>query len=85
MRPVVLVADAFSVELKSAGYNAMAGMKSPEGATRVVVLKSVHLEMEKIANLVKADADCILKVTLQLINDGKLIKNLYFEVGKKIL
>lgn len=83
VRPVDLVVDAFSVELKAAGYNAMASTKSPDSATRVVVLESVNLEMKEIANLVKAEADCRLKVTLKLMKNGKLIKNLYFEAGNK--
>lgn len=83
VRPTDLIADAFRVELKAAGYNAMASMKSPDIANRVVVLESVNLEMREIANYVKAEADSTLKVTLKLFKNGKPIKKIYFEASNK--
>lgn len=83
VRPADLVADAFSLELKAAGYNAMASVKSPASASRVVVLESLNLEMKEVTNLVKAEADCTLKITLKLMKNGKLIKNLYYEAANK--
>src|SRR5664279_1661090 len=42
VRPDDLVANAFSMELKAAGYNAMSSVKSPNNATRIVMLNSLN-------------------------------------------
>jgi hypothetical protein len=77
------VANAFSTELKAAGYNAMASVKSPDNATRIVMLNSLNLEMKEVTNFVKAEVNCSLKISLGLMKNGKLIKTLDYEAGNK--
>jgi uncharacterized lipoprotein YajG len=83
VRPDDLVANAFSAELKAAGYNAMASVKSPSNATRIVLLNSLNLEMKEVASYVKAEVNCSLKISLGLMKNGKLIKTLDYEAGNK--
>ena len=83
VRPADLVANAFSMELKAAGYNAMASDKLPENATRIVMLNSLNLEMKEVTSFIKAEVNCSLKISLGLMKNGKLIKTLDYEAGNK--
>lgn len=83
VRPTDLVANAFSMELKAAGYNAMASDKSPDNASQIVMLNSLSLEMKEVTNFVKAEVNCSLKISLGLIKNGKLIKTLDYEAGNQ--
>ncbi len=68
--PDDLVADALSQELKAAGYNVITTDNLPPDATKAVTLNSVAIKLDEEHSVMKDDATCSLKISVQPWRNG---------------
>jgi hypothetical protein len=71
--------DAFSQELKAAGYNVITVEALPAGVAKGIRLESVAIKMEEFDRLYKVDAKCSVKVSIEPWRNGSAIKRLDYE------
>jgi hypothetical protein len=77
--PVDIVMDAFTQELKAAGYNVIAVDALPDGVAKGIRVESVSIRMEEVDKLYKVDAKCSVKVSVEPWRNGIAIKRLDYE------
>jgi hypothetical protein len=77
--PVDIVMDAFSQELKAAGYNVIAVAALPAGVGKGIRLESVSIKMEEVDRVYRVDANCSVKVSIEPWRNGSAIKKLSYE------
>jgi hypothetical protein len=77
--PADIAVDAFSQELKAAGYNVITVDALPTGVAKGIRLESVSIRMEEFDRLYKVDAKCSVKVSVEPWRNGSAIKRLDYE------
>jgi hypothetical protein len=77
--PADIAMDAFSQELKAAGYNVITVDALPAGVAKGIRLESVSIRMEEFDRLYKVDAKCSVKVSVEPWRNGIAIKRLDYE------
>jgi hypothetical protein len=77
--PADIAMDAFSQELKAAGYNVITVDALPAGVTKGIKLESVSIRMEEFDRLYKVDAKCSVSVSVETWRNGSAIKMLDYE------
>jgi len=77
--PVDIVMDAFTQELKAAGYNVIAVDALPAGVAKGIRLESVSIKMEEVDRVYKVDANCSVKVSIEPWRNGSATKKLSYE------
>lgn len=77
--PVDTLMDAFSQELKAAGYNVMTVADLPDGVKKGIKLTSVSIGLNEVDRIYKVEAKCTVKVSLSLWRNGGEIKKLDYE------
>ena len=77
--PADLLTDAFTQEFRAAGYNVIQERPMPQDAAKGVKLKSVTIELKEKKSLVKVDAKCRVKISVEPWRNGKAMKLLEYE------
>jgi hypothetical protein len=77
--PNDMILDAFSRELKVAGYKVTQVNTLPADVSKGVVISLIDMSLEEVVSIVKADGQSRLTVTLELWRNGKNFKKLYYE------
>lgn len=70
MAPTSLVMYALNQELRRAGYNVMVTDKMPDGVKRGVSLRAASISIEQKHWVLKDEAKCSVKISLQPWRDG---------------
>lgn len=77
--PADIAVDAFTQELKAAGYNVITVDALPAGVAKGIRLESVSIKMEEFDRVYKVDANCSVKISLEPWRNGSAIKRLDYE------
>ena len=77
--PVDTLMDAFSQELKAAGYNVIPVEVLPEGVAKGIRLTTVSIRLDEVDKIYKVQAMCNVKVSLGVWRNGTEIKKLDYE------
>jgi hypothetical protein len=77
--PAEIIQDAFSQELRKAGYTVVPATKRPEAAERVLDLTKTVVELNQISDLADLKASCRVVVALDVFTKNQLIKRLQYE------
>lgn len=77
--PVDTLMEAFSLELKAAGYNVIPVEALPDGVVKGIRLAMVSVSLDEIDRIYKVETKCNVKVSLELWRSGKEIKKLDYE------
>jgi hypothetical protein len=77
--PVDTLMDAFSQELKGAGYNVIPVEALPDGVAKGIRLTTVSLRLDEVDRFYKVEAKCNFKVSLEVWRNGTNIKKLDYE------
>jgi len=77
--PVDLVLQAFSAELKAAGYTVVPVSEVPPKAVKGISLGNVVITLDEVASLVKAEAKSSIKVSAEIWRDGNRVTRLTYE------
>jgi len=74
--PVDTVMDAFSQELKGAGYNVIPCESLPEKVSKGIRLTSVSIRLEETDKIYKVESKCTVKVSLEPWINGAPVRKL---------
>jgi len=77
--PADLVMEAFTQELKGAGYNVIRSNPIPRGAAKGLKLKSVTMNLQEGKSVPKVMATCKVKVALEPWLNGTAVNKLEYE------
>jgi len=77
--PVDTLMDAFSQELKVAGYNVIPVEVMPDGVAKGIKLTTVSIRLDEVDKIYKVEANCNVKVSLGVWRNGMEIKKLDYE------
>jgi hypothetical protein len=77
--PVDTLMDAFSQELKGAGYNVIPVETLPDKVEKGIRLTTVSIGLDEIDRIYKVEAKCNVKVSLEVWRNGINIKKLDYE------
>jgi len=77
--PVDLVLQAFSAELKAAGYTVVPVSDVPSKAVKGISLGNAVITLDEVASLVKVEAKSSVKVSAEIWRDGSRVTRLTYE------
>jgi len=81
--PVDTLMEAFSQELKAAGYSVIPVEVLPDKVAKGIKLTSVSIRLEEIDRVYKVETRCTVKVSLEPWRNGVPIKRLYYESSQE--
>jgi len=79
--PGDLVLDAFNRELTNAGYKIIRVTALPDDVTKGISVDRAEIKMESVSSIIKDEGTGRLTVSLELWENGKKFKKLYYESG----
>lgn len=74
-----IVKDAFSQELKKAGYYVVSATSRPADSAKSIIMTSVEVKLDQLSDLADIKATCALVVSLEIYKSGQLIKKLQYQ------
>lgn len=77
--PVDTLMDAFSQELKAAGYHVIPVETLPDGVAKGIRLTTVSIGLDEVDRIYRVEAKCNVKVSLEVWRNGTNIKKLDYE------
>jgi hypothetical protein len=77
--PADLVMDAFRQELAAAGYAVSTVSSLPSGGAKGLVITGTDIRLDEVSSLVKAEGTSRVKVSLEVWNQGQVVKRLSYE------
>jgi hypothetical protein len=77
--PANLVMDALNQELTRAGYRVLTTDSLPPDAKKALSLNSVSLKLNDKHSLVKDEAECAVRMTVQPWRNGSAVSNLTYD------
>jgi hypothetical protein len=77
--PANLVMDALNQELTRAGYRVLTTATVPSDAAKALSLTDVTLKLGDKHSVVKDDAECAVRMTVQPWRNGKVVSNLSYD------
>lgn len=77
--PVDTLMDAFSQELKGAGYNVIPVEALPDRVEKGIRLTTVSIGLDEVDRIYKVEAKCNVKVSLEVWRNGTILKKLDYE------
>ncbi len=80
-RPADLVLQAFTAELKGAGYTVITVAEVPAGAAKGISLANVAITLDEVSSLPKVEGKSSVKVATEVWRGGKLVSKLSYETS----
>jgi hypothetical protein len=77
--PANLVMDALNQELTRAGYRVLTTASLPSGADKALSLNSVSIKLNDKHSVVKDEAECSVRMTVQPWRNGSAVSNLSYD------
>ncbi len=77
--PEEIIQEAFSLELKKAGYNVILATKMPAGAQRAIDLTKTDIELDQITDITDLIAKCRVFVAADIYLNSKMVKRFQYE------
>lgn len=74
-----IVKDAFSQELKRAGYSVISATSRPADSTKLIELTSVDVKLDQLSDIADIKVTCTLVISLDIYKKGQLIKKLQYQ------
>jgi len=74
-----IVKDAFSQELKKAGYFVVSATVRPTDSAKSIVMTNVEVILDQLSDIADIKATCTLIVSLDIYKNGQLVKKLQYQ------
>ena len=79
--PADLVVQAFSAELKAAGYTVIPVAEIPSGAAKGITLENAAVALDEVTSLVKVEGRSSVKATAEIWKNGTVVGKLLYETA----
>lgn len=79
--PAELVLQAFTAELKGAGYTVTPVAQIPPGAAKGISLVNVKITLDEVSSLPKVEGRSSVKVSAEVWRGGKVVSRLSYETS----
>jgi hypothetical protein len=74
-----IVKDAFSQELRKAGYSILSATSRPAESAKLIDLTSVEVKLDQLSDIADIKATCTLVISLDIYKKGQLVKKLQYQ------